>query len=830
MRVSASEKLRNLYRQGGIKTVAAYRAVGAAKNEERLLDYIDRVKYNTADSHMEDEVIADTASHAAAYFKKNDLPLPPPKEFTHFVAALHAVRLGFDRGVVRSMGQDYLLESASAAIYLNEGHIAPLGMRSDHRNSVIEIPDEKTAPGALKQSAHANPGTAADARQQAVIDGQRYSRHTENVGSARPEEDFRNSVGMKPGQKMALRHQRALFLQRDEWGQPLVSTYDDAFKRTGSHEQALVETQAKALDLIHEMGPKYADFDRSHYTAVEDSHGIFHSTGDPKLDHARILALDTQGFLLGPRFAENDVAIDGRLGADRRYYDSKTAEAIKDNRVPQDVNAFVKEVHSGLPDRAFNTVIGPTLTPVYGKASIRGIADLVQNRFLGKIVNVLSRDPTYIVDFARERKLLDARVSEGTMTQAEADVLAQTRAVANMRRFIHNPLDKTKWDEMMRVVAPFYFAQMQAWRRIGRLFYDNPGAFEQYVKLMMGATAGINKLGNNGFFTLPVSMFGLNLQASLNVSQSMDPFASAETSGATSPLQVFRESLLPTLGPVGTVPVKVWEDTAMSLSLNPALAHQFGNALLGQWESTPLWMSIVPNSILQHLVEGGAGTLGSQFGWNNNSVTSSYFAVQNNVIQYEWMSALQQGYDKNAHLKAPANSGLTDEQYRLGTTLAELLPKWDDPSWRQRFVASTNLKSAGLWAVRTALGALSPVPISTAAPFGKVVNYYQSLLTANHGDWQKAETEFLTKYPWAIFALTSKSNDPFGFTYPDTAPMVTWTLKNIDNVKKYSTGMVFLAPPGALSTTKNPYDDFAAASFNYLGLRKKTPLPNTPRR
>src|ERR1700677_1561415 len=77
-----------------------------------------------------------------------------------------------------------------------------------------------------------------------------------------------------------------------------------------------------------------------------------------------------------------------------------------------------------------------------------------------------------------------------------------------MIRFVHNPLDKMTIEQNLRVVAPFYFAQNQSLRRAMRLFYDDPGAFEKYLKLSLGVTNWISSDTKNGeepFIYLPGS-------------------------------------------------------------------------------------------------------------------------------------------------------------------------------------------------------------------------------------------------------------------------------------------------------------------------------------
>ena len=53
-------------------------------------------------------------------------------------------------------------------------------------------------------------------------------------------------------------------------------------------------------------------------------------------------------------------------------------------------------------------------------------------------------------------------------------MIANYRAVAHGVRFVHNLTDRTQWTTTLRNWAPFYFAQEQAYRRMGRFLVEDP--------------------------------------------------------------------------------------------------------------------------------------------------------------------------------------------------------------------------------------------------------------------------------------------------------------------------------------------------------------------
>ena len=835
-RVSVSEVIPNLYRQGGIKTIAAHFATGAAEKTLELQRYVERLKLGKGTTDMERAVVDDTASHAAAWFKSNDVPLLPPREMTHFVAALYAVRLGFDRAVVKNLGEAYLLEAASASIFLNNSHVAPAGMLSNHSGAFIEIPDAKDTVGQLRNAAQDAPGHADTTTSQRVILDQRYTAYEHH------------EIGFQ-----GLRHQRALFLQRSEWGQPLVDTYHTTFTRTGSMEEALAATEQRALGLINEYGDKYRNFDRSHLLGQEDAHNVLQSTGDPKLDHANWLAQDVQGFLMGPVRDAKDTRMEGSLTADRRYYDAASGNAIAKGQVPANLSEFRTLVHSGVPNEFFNTVVGPAIKDFRAGWSPRGIADILQRNILGKIVNNLSRDPTYLIEFAKERRLLTENVASGRMTQPEADVLAQTRAVAQMSRFIHNPLDKTKFDEAMRVVAPFYFAQMQAWRRASRLFFENPGAFEQLIKLYMGATKGITKLPN-GYFTIPLlnSYLSAPLLGSANLAQSVDPLSPSndplDMNGPPTTIGQIAGMVTPSLGPIGTLPVQGFERVWIASGWHADLAHQVARRVLGPLdETTPMWMQFLPNSTFQHIAEGIAGYAGWQSSTPSGAaapagVASTYASAQievaSSLVESEiqkTMARMKPYVDRGVAPPGTPQSlvgllgalgGTTPAQiaegrsqalYALayGTVMQSLQT---NTGARDAFMSNVNFQTAKDWTVKTVLGFFAPFGISVGQPNPQIATEYNALLKQFKNDALTASDALATKYPWAMPATVSHSTNVTGLSYPESPQAADWYLNNKAAIQKYPEAMAAMVPFAARNGT---FDTFSELTTFSMDLRQR---------
>ena len=103
-----------------------------------------------------------------------------------------------------------------------------------------------------------------------------------------------------------------------------------------------------------------------------------------------------------------------------------------------------------------------------------------------------------------EKPLIDAGIKDYDEA-SPADALDPARSTCVMRN-VHNLTDRTQWTVTLRNWAPFYFAQEQAYRRMGRLLAEDPRAFRQYQLMIsnIGNTGQIFQGPNSkGYFVMP---------------------------------------------------------------------------------------------------------------------------------------------------------------------------------------------------------------------------------------------------------------------------------------------------------------------------------------
>lgn len=521
---------------------------------------------------------------------------------------------------------------------------------------------------------------------------------------------------------------------------------------------------------------------------------------------------------------------------------TKLLSDIANNNLPTHVNGFYREyafneTGKQLPEKFFPVKVISRTPQLEGKSKIiERISTEGHSKVLGPIVNYLSRQPTFVADFVLERDRLEKKVVAGILTADQADVIAETTATRRMVRFIHNPSDKTKFEEMMSTVAPFYFAQNQAWRRMGRLFAENPGAFMQYAAVMMSTQNLVTKITNqNGIslVTIPsASLFGLPFTASLSSLQTMDAFSPAtDPQSATNGPQTILDYFTPKFGPVVTVPTKLlyWAFPEWDKNKVGAIVGRNLEGNIGSTETTAqfLFQSAIPNSIIRNLVELPVGYALSSAGIGGtplNFIDNAYIQSVLEAMRYQVTSQSKQYYDSLNNFVDQNGKKLTPFEK------AEALATWQQQHWNQNkadgqnsmaSLINSSRQQAGLaWLAKMAAELFSPVSISTGnsdqAMVTKLNNYVKN--KKYKGDYYAAVDAFTKDNPYATIDTMSKSKSTFGGVYAETRTMDNWLSQNQNFVQQNPLGAMAFAPDMSKDTK---YYQPANTLLINLGLRQK---------
>ncbi len=263
-------------------------------------------------------------------------------------------------------------------------------------------------------------------------------------------------------------------------------------------------------------------------------------------------------------------------------------------------------------------VPGRILAPK-GQSLVHDIANWGFKKVLDPMVNMISRNQEFATELIDARNALQVKVDEGIVSEDEAMVEAARVATVHSMRFIHNLNDRTQWTATMRNWAPFYFAQEQAYRRMGRLLAEDPGAFRRYQMMIAGIgnyTAKMQDGNGSQYIAFPGSGFagkgladvmgahGLTL-GGISPASFGGSFASANV---VFPLS---QGVRPDLGPVAVVPLsglysmftelgKTYADVRPVTNIaSSTLAEVIGSESMSQ----PIWEQLIPNAFVAHMVE-----------------------------------------------------------------------------------------------------------------------------------------------------------------------------------------------------------------------------------
>jgi len=438
-------------------------------------------------------------------------------------------------------------------------------------------------------------------------------------------------------------------------------------------------------------------------------------------------------------------------------------------------------------------------------------------------------------------------VQGGMMHEAQAQVLAETRAARKMLGEVHNPSDKTNFEYAMRYFAPFYFAQNQAWRRAARLMAENPAAFEKYLKLTLGMTNyAQTAAAENGspMVTIPGSqllgrsLFGLDMGLGLNIG-SMNTTTlfgmSGKDEGAAGMMQ---HILKPEMGPLLTIPAKLLtgsidyaagmvggQDAEMKV-------NAFSDWLQGDIASRqPLMAQLVPNTLIRHLyqlaVDGHIG-LGDSPDSAGDSVGNGYISTRLQVwknITEETLKQLGEEMEQNGF------HGYTAKEIRkfkrespgLYTVLEQM--KWamkshSDPRFLQDIANKANRDTAVLWSLTTAASFFGPTTVTSTSGLQQLGIQLNQELQADIAKLGTTEgyIKFAKDHPTDSMSQIFQTTSPYNVTYPSTAPTLEFIQNHGEFVLQHPTIAAFFVP----RPNDAPYDEAAHAVEMDLQLRGRS--------
>ena len=571
----------------------------------------------------------------------------------------------------------------------------------------------------------------------------------------------------------------------------LIAAGTDSYRTPEKIEELRVELEKSSLDAIEQMDPSVRQrFQR-----------------------------DTGRVKQGSKFARNSAHEEWAAALTEHVLSSVSGEgkdflilhpSLIDQAATGDIKAvgdFTKDVHFMPKGSEPKHVPAPGFAHSAmkdGSASdfLKRISDKGHDKILGPIVNKLVREHTFLLEQHNAMEALRGLVDNNIISEETAQVLADQRAMTNMVKYVHNPKDKTLWEENMRVAAPFYFAQNQAWRRAFRVMRDNPGAFEKYLKLSLGVTNYISRASAGGNFpsvAIPGSQFmgmvgsagsntpGLSTSPSvfnnLGFGLSADPgsVSSVFPTGAEGGIAGMLGLARPSWGPIVTVPIKAFE-RMYGVDHHP-LMEKILTSLLGPVSSSSsLYSDLFPSTVGRNVIDMAValtGTLG--FGYSTDAMNSAENYIINDAVDNlykEQVNKVFKSTDFSGTNPATGKPWTHDEimTYCRGQADKNITNLFDNHEYYQTFLDHAHAAAIAMTLVKAIISFGSPVAVSIQSQFGKNAQFQaiQKSIDPTTGKtytYDAAVKEFTRRYPDNILDLVAHSAN-VNADYPETLSAV----------------------------------------------------------
>jgi hypothetical protein len=448
----------------------------------------------------------------------------------------------------------------------------------------------------------------------------------------------------------------------------------------------------------------------------------------------------------GSTLSENVLGVAGYKSAEGYGVNRELLDAIAQGETPsQAVLNSIPEAQ--LPINVKGRVLEPDTA-----GTLERVANMGWKRFLGPIINKMSREPAFSAEWSRQYNyLLDHGFEEG-----QAAVVANQRAAENMLQFVHNPQERSQLGYTVRNLMPFYFAQEQAYRRAGRLLATDPAAFRRYQLMLTGfnniATKTSDPNGTNymmmpgtGFLTQP-TVAAMHLLFPGRVSGAV---SSALSGNLTSMSTVFplTEGALPwqKLGPVVSIPLHSLE------LLRPETAPAITSVVGQQATAGSLWDQLIPNTFIKNVL-AAANLRGETTSQHNSTI-----------------SILQLLADQG---KVPQPDAA--------------------PMVKQTFVDRVKNQSRVLDIVKAMFSLVSPSAPQVVIN-NKFSDLFQTYLKKYPNNYTQAATEFLKDYPDATAQTVARSSTTLK-GLPATKEAEDWVNSHPDIVQNYPMAAAYLIP------------------------------------
>mgnify|MGYP006266984335 CR=1 FL=1 len=268
------------------------------------------------------------------------------------------------------------------------------------------------------------------------------------------------------------------------------------------------------------------------------------------------------------------------------------------SNLPMTSDELEKMPLNSLPIKVLGVRHMPTISDGLRRAENAGF-----RTFVTPIIDYVSRQPLFGNFYVRRRIVNQNLVDKGLLSEEEADKLSANQATREMIPAIHSPQIRSQFAVLHRNLFPFYFAQEQAMRRVGRLIRTNPAAFRDFQMIQQG----MNNPGfvhtdanNQKYVVYPLlGEFGNSIVRGMNALgvKQFTGLPESITGSTSSLLTVLPEVKVPSVGPFANIAIT-------------ELAHKFpwldkaSGIATGGYPSSNWMDTIIPNSTVRDIFNG----------------------------------------------------------------------------------------------------------------------------------------------------------------------------------------------------------------------------------
>jgi len=247
-------------------------------------------------------------------------------------------------------------------------------------------------------------------------------------------------------------------------------------------------------------------------------------------------------------------------------------------------------------------VLGRRPTPGMDN-SLHRVEEVGYHTFVNPPMDFISRSQLFGHFFSKNMRDADTMKAMGLIGEDQAVRLAALRGTTEMLPTIHNPALRSQFAVLHRNLMPFYFAQEQAMKRVGRLVISNPQAFRDFQMINQGMNnPGFVHTDSSGKKYIVYPLAGEFGDAALRAFQAMgmqsfSGMPESVTGNTASLLTVLPEVKMPGTGVLANVAIN-------QLANHFPLFTGLANVATGGYPSATLASALLPNSAIRDIWQG----------------------------------------------------------------------------------------------------------------------------------------------------------------------------------------------------------------------------------